>query len=145
MSHVFTHLERVLLCLLAHQDPKRHIERRKSVPGAMGQICYPHWFQINPSSFRGITRLIPLSSSKETARFPAETKLLCILLPGCPSRTLKGAARLSQPVFYNPILLRQDPRSNKRMACLPPRAWNVGSVVERRGRTASHLSCASLG
>lgn len=84
-------------------------------------------------------RLVPLSSSssKVTAGFPPATLLLCILLPGTPSRTGKVAACLSHPCFYNPIPLWEDLWSNKFMACPPPRAWRAGCVVKRKGRTAS--------
>ena len=56
ISHVFTHLERFLLGLIAHQEHKGCTARRKSVPSSMGQICNPGWLQVLLSSSCGITQ-----------------------------------------------------------------------------------------
>lgn len=111
MSQALTHLERLLLCVIAHQDHKWHVVRRKSVPGAQEQVC--------PSSSCGITQaLLPLSSSSMSAgtdRFPSDMLLSCSLLPGSISR----AARRMIP--FPPCLHHLILWSNKCLAC-PTRA-----------------------
>lgn len=91
--------------------------RRKTVPGAMGQICRPGCLQMHLSCHPGSHPSPPPPLSNGTARFPPEMPLLCRLLPGSVGSTVKKAASLSHPCLYNPILLWEYLWSNKRKAC----------------------------